>query len=233
MARARNLRLPGFFFAKKRQFRRGFTLLELSIVAMLLGGLLVMIFGTYTSLLRVSRDNSSVEGGDKQQAMSALENIRSTLAMTFFFATEKRLVFVSRRGRKSEDGNKHPRESSNDYFIVFAAAHPNSEETGLPEVREVEYFLKKDEDAPGYLLIRREDQIVDKFPFAGGQEYTLLNGVKSLAFKFSRTGSKWEEEWDSREAKNIPRLIRIELIAKIGTEERRFETLAFPGILYK
>ncbi|TGK08684.1 prepilin-type cleavage/methylation domain-containing protein [Leptospira fletcheri] len=217
----------------RRRHRSGFTLLELSIVAMLLGGMLVMIFGTYTSLLRISRDNSSEEGADRQQAMSALENIRSTLAMTFFFQNEKRLVFVSRRGRKSEDGTKHPKESSNDYFIVFSAVHPNSEETALPEVREVEYFLKQGEEGRGYLLMRREDQIVDKYPFAGGQEYVLLSGVKSLSFKFSRTGSKWEEEWDSREAKNIPRLIRIEIVAKIGSEERRFETLAFPGILYK
>ncbi|EPG67278.1 type II secretion system protein GspJ [Leptospira wolffii] len=218
---------------KFRSRRSGFTLLELSIVAALLGSLLVMVFGTYTAILRVTRDNIRSEGADREKAISAVENIRSSLSMAFYFQTEKRLVFVSKRDRKSEDGKKHPGESTNDHFIVFAAIHPNSEETALPEVREVEYFLQKMEGSDLYKLVRREDEIVDKFPFSGGQEYVLLENVKNLSFKFSRTGSKWEEEWDSRETKNIPRLIRIELIANLGNEERRFETLAFPGMLLK
>ncbi len=216
-----------------RKYRSGFTLIELAIVAALLGSLLVMVFGTYTAILRVTRENIRSEGADREKAMSAIENIRSSIAMAFYFQTEKRLVFVSRRDRKSEDGKRHPGESTNDHFIVFAAVHPNSEETALPEVREVEYFLKKMDSSDYFKLIRREDEIVDKFPFSGGQEYVMLENVKKLSFKFSRTGGKWEEEWDSRETKNIPRLIRIELVANMGNEERRFETLAFPGMLLK
>ncbi|TGK04270.1 prepilin-type N-terminal cleavage/methylation domain-containing protein [Leptospira langatensis] len=219
----------------RNRTRSGFTLIELVIVAALLGSLLVMVFGTYTSILKITRDNSSNEGVEREKAISAIENIRSTLSMAFYFQSEKRLVFVSRKDRKSEDGKKHPGESTNDQFLVFAAVHPNSEETALPEVREVEYFLRRKEgsDSDFFTLVRREDEIVDKYPFAGGLEYELLDNVKSMSFKFSRTGTKWEDEWDSRESKNIPRLIRIELIANMGSKERRFETLAFPGILIK
>lgn len=226
------LRAPKLPRSRKGR-RAAFTLIELAIVAALLGSLLVMVFGTYTAILKVTRDNIRSEGADREKAIAAVENIRSSLSMAFYFQTEKRLVFVSRRDRKSEDGKKRPGESTNDHFIVFAAVHPNSEETALPEVREVEYFLRKMDGSDYYKLIRREDEIVDKYPFAGGQEYELLDNVKNLSFKFSRTGSKWEEEWDSRETKNIPRLIRIELIANLGNQERRFETLAFPGMLLK
>ncbi|PJZ68528.1 prepilin-type cleavage/methylation domain-containing protein [Leptospira perolatii] len=217
------------FLPRRRSKRSGFTLLELSIVAMLLGSLLVLVFGTYTSLLRISKAASDSGGATKEDAMLALENLRSTLSMAYFLQSEPRLIFVSRKERK--DGKKHPGERGQ--HIVFAAVHPNSEETSLPEVREVEFFIKDLGEDNGLALIRREDEIVDRYPFSGGQDYTLLENVKSLSFKFSKTGSKWDDEWDSREAKSLPRLIRIEMIAKIGKDERRFETLAFPGILLK
>ncbi|TGL59406.1 type II secretion system protein GspJ [Leptospira sarikeiensis] len=213
--------------------RSGFTLIELTIVAALLGVLLGMVFGTYATILKVTRPNASTEGVDREKAISVIENIRSTLTMAFYFQTEKNLVFVSRRGRKSEDGPRHPGESTKDHFIVFAAVHPNSEEVSLPEVREVEFYLKQKDGTDYYTLMKREDEIVDRYPFTGGQEYELLDNVKALSFKFSKTGKEWEEEWDSLQRKSIPRLIRIEIIANMGNKERRFETLAFPGMLLK
>ncbi|TGK22763.1 type II secretion system protein GspJ [Leptospira kmetyi] len=205
--------------------RKGFTLIEISIVVMILGVIFTGIFSTYYTALRISRESSSPGGAAKRDILLAMENIRSTIAMSYFHQTQRRLIFIGRN-----DGRGLDRKDRLD----FAATHPNSEETSMPEVREVSFYLKPMSDVPDYYqLIRREDEMVDRYPKSGGTEYTLLTHVKSFQLKYSRTGAKWEDEWDSKLTKVLPRLIRIEVIVNSGKKEVRYETLAFPGILFK
>lgn len=211
---------------KNTHFKRnGFTLIEISIVVMILGVIFVGIFSTYYTSLRISRESSSSGGAAKRDILLAIENIRSTISMTYFHQTQRRLIFIGKNEGRGTDRKDR---------LDFAATHPNSEETSMPEVREVSFYLKPMPDNSGYnLLIRREDEMVDRYPKSGGTEYTLLTYVKSFQLRYSRTGTKWEDEWDSKLTKSIPRLIRIELIVNSGKKEVRYETLAFPGILFK
>ncbi|MCG6168056.1 prepilin-type N-terminal cleavage/methylation domain-containing protein [Leptospira sp. FAT2] len=205
--------------------RKGFTLIEISIVVMILGVIFTGIFSTYYTSLRISRESSSPGGAAKRDILLAMENIRSTLAMTYFHQTQRRLIFIGRNDGRGLDRRDR---------LDFAATHPNSEETSMPEVREVSFYLKPMLDTPDYYaLIRREDEMVDRYPKSGGTEYTLLTHVKSFQLKYSRTGAKWEDEWDSKLTKVLPRLIRVEMIVNTGKKEVRYETLAFPGILFK
>ncbi|WP_078123704.1 type II secretion system protein GspJ [Leptospira alexanderi] len=210
---------------KNAHFKRnGFTLIEISIVVMILGVIFVGIFSTYYTSLRISRESSS-GGAAKRDILLAIENIRSTISMTYFHQTQRRLIFIGKNEGRGIDRKDR---------LDFAATHPNSEETSMPEVREVSFYLKPMPDNSDYnLLIRREDEMVDRYPKSGGTEYTLLTYVKSFQLRYSRTGAKWEDEWDSKLTKSIPRLIRIELIVNSGKKEVRYETLAFPGILFK
>ncbi|TGK23522.1 prepilin-type N-terminal cleavage/methylation domain-containing protein [Leptospira yasudae] len=210
---------------KRTTGRKGFTLIEISIVVMILGVIFTGIFSTYYTSLRISRESSSPGGASKRDILLAMENIRSTLAMTYFHQTQRRLIFIGRNDGRGLDRRDR---------LDFAATHPNSEETSMPEVREVSFYLKPMVDTPDYYaLIRREDEMVDRYPKSGGTEYTLLTHVKSFQLKYSRTGAKWEDEWDSKLTKVLPRLIRVEMIVNSGKKEVRYETLAFPGILFK
>ncbi|RHX78933.1 type II secretion system protein GspJ [Leptospira yasudae] len=210
---------------KRTTGRKGFTLIEISIVVMILGVIFTGIFSTYYTSLRISRESSSPGGAAKRDILLAMENIRSTLAMTYFHQTQRRLIFIGRNDGRGLDRRDR---------LDFAATHPNSEETSMPEVREVSFYLKPMVDTPDYYaLIRREDEMVDRYPKSGGTEYTLLTHVKSFQLKYSRTGAKWEDEWDSKLTKVLPRLIRVEMIVNSGKKEVRYETLAFPGILFK
>ncbi|EMF81357.1 type II secretion system protein J [Leptospira weilii serovar Topaz str. LT2116] len=211
---------------KNAHFKRnGFTLIEISIVVMILGVIFVGIFSTYYTSLRISRESSSSGGAAKRDILLAIENIRSAISMTYFHQTQRRLIFIGKNEGRGIDRKDR---------LDFAATHPNSEETSMPEVREVSFYLKPMPDNSDYnLLIRREDEMVDRYPKSGGTEYTLLTHVKSFQLRYSRTGAKWEDEWDSKLTKSIPRLIRIELIVNSGKREVRYETLAFPGILFK
>jgi general secretion pathway protein J len=210
---------------KLKKFKKGLTLIELAIVIGLLGALFTGIFSTFTTVLNISKNSTPREGTTRQNIFFALENLRSSLSQTYFVDGHKRLVFVGKT-----EGSTNARRDS----IVFAANHSNSEEVGLPAIREVSYFLRPMEDKEElFFLIRREDEMVDKNPFSGGYEHVLLDHVVSFQLKYSQRGDKWEDEWNHKDKKKIPKLIRIEIIGLVGNQDMKYEALAYPGLYYK
>jgi general secretion pathway protein J len=212
-------------FKNHKNFRSGMTLIEISIVVMILSVIFTGIFGAYYSAIKISRASSPKNGTDRQNMLYALENIRSTFAQTYFAEGQKRLIFIGKN-----DGLLGQRTDR----VVFAANHPNSEETGTPGIREVSFFMRQmKSDSEYYYLIRREDEMVDKDPETGGVEHVLLEHVKSFQLKYSQRGDKWLDEWNSRDMKQIPKLIRIEIVALVGENEIKYEALAAPGVFLK
>ncbi|MCB1141809.1 MAG: type II secretion system protein [Leptospiraceae bacterium] len=208
-----------------RRFRSGFTLVELTIVIALLSVIFTGIFTAFSTALNISRRASPTNGTNRQSIFFALENLRSTFSQTFFIDGHKRLVFIG-----INEGTKNARRDK----VVFAAYHQNAEEVGLPAIREVSFFLRPMEDKEElFYLIRREDEMVDKNPFSGGLEHVLLDHVVSFQLKYSQRGDKWEDDWNHRDKKKIPKLIRIEIIALVGNVEMKYESLSFPGLYYK
>jgi general secretion pathway protein J len=207
----------------KKTVRSGMTLIEIAIVVMLLGVIFTGIFSTYYSAMKISKEVDPKVGNSKKDIVNCLESIRSTFTRTFYIESQRRLIFVAKT--EGLPGERNDR-------VVFAATTPNSEEVGKPSVREVSFYLKK-KDQEKFSLIRREDEMVDDLPLVGGQENVLLDDVKSFQLKYSERGDRWVDEWNSRNQKKIPRLIRIEIIAKSGSQWLKYESLAFPGILFK
>ncbi|MBK8399301.1 MAG: prepilin-type N-terminal cleavage/methylation domain-containing protein [Leptospiraceae bacterium] len=207
------------------KFRRGMTLIEISIVVAILGVIFSGIFGAYYTALKISRESDPKGGTSRKEIFFALENLRSTFSQTFYVQGHKRLIFEA----KNESTTNGRADT-----VTFAANHTNSEETGSPAIREVSYFLRQMcEDCEYYYLMRREDEMVDIDPRAGGTEHVILSYVKSFQLKYSQRGDKWQDDWNTDELKKIPKLIRIELIAIIGENEIKYETLAYPGIFFK
>jgi general secretion pathway protein J len=202
------------------------TLIELAIVVALLSVLFTGIFTTFFMALKISREADPPGGSSRKDILYAMENIRSSISRTYFFESQKRLVFIGKN--EGVTGGRMDR-------VVFATAHPNSEDTGKPSVRETSLYLKKMEDVldDRFYLIRREDDMVDDFPLSGGVEHILLEDVKSFQLKYSERGDKWLDEWNSMTNKKIPRLVRIEIIALVGRKYLKYESLAHPGILFK
>ena len=207
------------------RLRIGLTLIELSIVVALLGVIFTGIFSTYYTALKNSRNTVPKGGTSKQSIFFALENVRSTLSQTYYVDGHRNLVFIGKT-----DGVQGGRRDK----VIFAANHPNSEEIGSPAIREVSFFLKPMENKQEeYNLIRREDEMVDKDPLNGGIEHILLEHVTSFQLKYSQRGDKWQDEWDTKDVKKVPKLIRIEIIAVVGDTEMKYESLAYPGIFFK
>ena len=207
------------------KLRTGLTLIELSIVVALLGVIFTGIFSTYYTALKISRNTAPKGGTSKQNIFFALENVRSTISQTYYVDGHRNLVFIGKT-----DGVQGARRVK----IIFAANHPNSEEIGSPAIREVSFFLKPMENKQEeFNLIRREDEMVDKDPLNGGIEHILLEHVTSFQLKYSQRGDKWQDEWDTKDVKKVPKLIRIEIIAVVGDTEMKYESLAYPGIFFK
>lgn len=211
-----NRRLQRLGRHQKSRGRRGLTLVELSIVLLVMSMLLGIMFGVYGSIANISKTVSpSME--KKRTALAALEMIRSSLNQTFYRSDQDRLVFL---GRKGGDGD------SRSDRITFAAVHPGAAEVGMPEVREVSYYLDTNEG----ILYKREDSFVDDNPGEGGNHYAILSDVISFELSYSLKGKSWVEEWNSKLLKKIPLLIRIQVRTKVGNTIERFETLANPGL---
>jgi general secretion pathway protein J len=208
-----------------RKFRKGLTLIEISIVVMLVSMLFMEVFAAYFFSLKIAREADPRGGVTRTALIQAIENLRLSFTRTYFFESQKRLLFVGKN--EGTTGERKDR-------VSFASSHPNSEELNEPSVREVSFYLKRMEDNTElYSLIRREDDMVDNFPLTGGTEHVLIDNVKSFQLKYSERGDKWLDQWNSKSNKKIPRLIRIEIIALVGKEFLKYESLAHPGILFK
>ena len=202
--------------------RRGLTLVELTIVVLLVGLLMSLLFGSMFGLTQITSQASpiSIQRG---RAFLALDNIRSAVDQVFFHRDTDRLWFLGTR-----EGSGERRFDR----LTFSAVHANADRVGVPAVREVSYYLKEmpDQNETLYTLYRREDSMVDDEPGQGGQHYELLQNVVSLMFRYTLNGRDWEDNWDSTKRRRIPRMIQIQLRVKIGPRIAKFETLSQPGL---
>jgi general secretion pathway protein J len=209
------------------RLRKGFTLIEISIVVMVLGSIFTGIFTVFYTSNHIARKGASEKGANRKDILYAVENVRSSIARTYFIDNQRRVLFVGKSDGVAGERNDR---------IVFCSSNPNAEEEDSASVREVSFYLRR-MDKPKrpdlYYLIRREDEMVDNFPTQGGIEHILLENVKSFQLKYSERGDKWIEDWNSRTTKKIPRLVRIEIISLVGNAFLKYESLAHPVILFK
>lgn len=205
--------------------RAGFTIAEIALVILLIGVLLTIVAGMMFGLSNVVSQASPVSQ-QKGRAFLALENVRASIAMTFFNRDAERLIFYGTPG-----GSGELREDR----LTFSCVHPNAEGMGAASVRDVSFYLARDEsaeanpDAP-FILYRREDQIADKDPGEGGQHYPILKNVASFRLRYTLNGVDWTEEWDSTKSRRIPRMAQIQLRVMIGERIEYFETVTQPGL---
>ncbi len=196
------------------------------IIVVLLGGVLFsMMVGVSFGLTEITT-LASPSSQAKADGFLALENMRASLDQTFFQRDIKRLVFLGKRGGGGETRSD---------ILTFACVHPNADAMGVPAVREVSYYLEPDPDVdPGegksYILIRREDEMIDEQPGQGGNHYPLVGGVVARKFRYSLNGKDWKDEWDSSKIRRIPRMIQIQMRDRAGNRIMRFETMSRPGL---
>ena len=209
-----------------KPYRKGVTLIELSVVILILSVMFTAIFATYYTSITITKKIRPADGEDKIRVLSTLEIIRQTIVNTFYLEGEKRLIFLGQGSMTSSDRSDR---------IDFAAAHPEAFITMTPEVREVSFYLKPDlsGNSDEFLLIKREDEMVDDDPLQGGIEHVLLKHVTGFRLDYSEDATRWLDQWDTRKKNKLPRLVKISISVNSEGDNRKYETLAFPGIYFK
>lgn len=213
---------------KGLDWRAGITLAESAFVLLVVAILMTLVFGIVGGMLQITT-TAGPDSKERGQAFLALENIRTSLAMTYFNKDlERRLVFLGARAQI--EGQRMDR-------ITFACVHPYSEEVGLAAVRDISFVVAEREASPGaangqrnFTLFRREDYIVGETPGRGGKLYPLVDNVISFQIRYSLNGKDWRDDWRSDETRRIPRLVQVQLKVRIGDRTEFFETIAAPGL---
>jgi len=208
--------------------KQGMTLVELSIVMLVLSLLLSMMFSVYYATADIAK-KSTPATKDQAKGLQTLEMIRMTINNTYFFPKVKRLIFVSRKVLNGDIRQDR---------LTLASYNAGSESVGAAAIREVSFYIKPKTDSKIQqegILIRREDVEVDDEPNTGGNHYPLMEHVRSLEFHYSLDGKNWLDEWNSLKTGRIPRLVQIRLtvFTKGGESYNVYETLASPGLYLK
>ena len=206
----------------KDKIRAGFSLVEIAIVILVLGMLLVVVFSVVNGIIQISI-SSSPSREAKRQALFAMQTLTSSIEQTYFRSNDKRIWFVGKK-----DGVGEYRKDR----LTFAAVHSGAQDIGAPAIREVSYYIKEQED-DGYVLMRREDEMVDDEPGKGGAHYEILPNVQSLEFSYSSRPNDWLESWDSRNKKRLPKLVKITLQITINKREYIFKRIVSLGLTLK
>lgn len=202
------------------------SLVELSVVILLIGMLMTMLFAVVTGVIDIISVVSPVIR-IKSQAFLALNNVRSCINQTYFNPNTERLWFLA---DKRAEGSR----------VTLACVHPGAENLGRPAVREVSYYLKHtDMDEEGtYTLIRREDEMIDEDPGSGGLHYPILHNVKEFNLRYTLDGKNWVNSWKSNDNRRIPRIVEIKMVVSLSKgrgdqkEKKEFslQTLSRPGL---
>ncbi len=206
---------------RKRSGRSGFTLVELSIVILVLSMLFTILFGFFFNISEMARQqHGSIDS--HRRAILAMEIVRENIERTFYIPDVIRVVFA---GRKNEE-HSHRLDR-----LTFASVHPGAEATGSAAVREVSFYVKKsDNEKEGGILIKREDTMVDDHPGNGGVHLPLLDHVSEFSLRYSADGVTWVDEWNSKKKKGVPRLVQIRISVTRNDKNEIYESLVSPGI---
>lgn len=205
---------------KKRQRRRGITLIEVLVALAVLALVASLVYGAFDAM---SRTRASVEGASERyhQGRTAISRMSREI-QSAFLSMHRPLtnpgLQVSQTIFRGTDGG-----STGDRLDFTSFSHRRlgfgSHES---DQNELSYFVSRGgrtrnvagRDVNTFDLARRESTVIDMEPTTGGISQILAEDVVEfrLSYLDAATGD-WREEWDSsaEQFERLPRYVRIEL----------------------
>ncbi|HOP62697.1 MAG TPA: type II secretion system protein GspJ [Spirochaetota bacterium] len=202
----------------------GFTLIEMLVAAAVSSIILIMVYTAYSSVIKSIKYGSTAS--DYYERLNfALRRIDTDISNLYWNKDLKDLCIVCTEKTGSSILNFITAEYRNSKLIYNL-----KNQVPVSDVHEVGYYLRQKSGSDSFELIRRSSIGYDDSPLEGGVEEILLKNVRSLNFEF-KYRNDWVREWDSRETKKIPKLVKTTLIVNDlsrGTE--KYEFLSIPNI---
>ena len=180
--------------------RRGFTLVELLLVIGLSGFIFTTLMAVYMQVKKLSYDQTRVSS----QSSAVID-----LGVAISYDLEN-LIFEKYNVRQVFTVEKELHGGRRFDAFVFPSAALNANPSVL-QARSfmVSYFVERSSTGLDYTLYRSEDMFIDyKNPFRG-VAVPLLRFVDEFKVEGSNNGVDYEETWDYKTRRQIPRYIRI------------------------
>lgn len=179
--------------------RAGFTLIEMLIVIGLAGFIFTTLMGVYMQVKKVTTQQTRASS----QSSAVIDlgvAISYDLANLIFEKYNVRQIFLV---EKELHGGKRF-----DAF-VFPSAALNANPSVL-QARSfmVSYFVERSPDSQDYTLYRAEDMFIDYKNLYRGVAVPLLNFIEEFRVEGSNNGVDYEESWDYKSRRQVPRYIR-------------------------
>lgn len=211
-----------------RQIRRraGFTLIELLIVIGLAGFIFTTLMGVYMQVKKFTSEQTRVSS----QSAAVIDvgiAISYDLANLIFEKYNVRQIFLV---EKELHGGKRF-----DAF-VFPSAALNANPSVL-QARSfmVAYFVERSLNGQDYTLYRSEDMFIDHKNLYRGIAVPVLNFIEEFRVEGSNNGVDYEESWDFKSRRQMPRYIRATLKyrpSQASTEINEYIVDVRPPILW-
>jgi prepilin-type N-terminal cleavage/methylation domain-containing protein len=194
---------------KVSRSRRGFTLVELLIVIGLAGFIFTTLMVVYLQIKKLAHEQTRVSN----QSAAAIEfgtAISYDLANLIFEKYNIRQVFLVEK-------ELHGGKRFDAFVFPSAALHANP---SVLQARSfmVSYFVERDEDGQNYTLYRAEDMFVDYRNLYRGVAVPMVKYVEEFRVEGSNNGVDFEESWDYRSRRQMPRYVRITLFYRASPE---------------
>ncbi|MBV6493755.1 MAG: hypothetical protein LDLANPLL_01778 [Turneriella sp.] len=206
--------------------RRGFTLIELLIVIGLTGFIFTTLMAVYMQVKKLTYDQTRVSS-QSAAVMDFAVAISYDLGNLIFEKYNTRQVFSV---QKETHGGKR--------FDAFA--FPSASLNGNPSVLQarsfmVSYFVEPDANGQDYTLYRTEDMFIDARNPYRGVAVPLVKYVTEFRVEGSMSGMDYEESWDFKLRREMPRYVRVTIRYKASentTDENEYILEVRPPILW-
>lgn len=208
---------------RKLSQKRGFTLLEVTIVIGLVSMLFLALIGTYMQIKKILVSESAA-AGNSQAAQFLANAFASDMQNLLFEKWNPRQIFLIKkefRSGKRFDAAAFPATTlyANPY-VMQSRAHM------------VSYFTEYDSTNDTFIVYRAEDIFIDaKNPF-GGTPVPFLRGAETFQIQLSNNGRDWEDEWDYAIRRSLPRYVKVFISYKEGDKIKDYTVELRPPILW-
>jgi prepilin-type N-terminal cleavage/methylation domain-containing protein len=185
---------------KVSRSRRGFTLVELLIVIGLAGFIFTTLMAVYLQIKKLAYEQTRVSN----QSAAAIEfgtAISYDLANLVFEKYNIRQVFLVEK-------ELHGGKRFDAFVFPSAALHANP---SVLQARSfmVSYFVERDADGQNYTLYRAEDMYIDYRNLYRGVAVPMVKLVDEFKVEGSNNGVDFEESWDYKSRRQVPRYVKI------------------------
>ncbi len=179
--------------------RRGFTLVELLIVIGLAGFIFTTLMAVYMQVKKLSYDQTRVSS----QSSAVIE-----LGVAISYDLEN-LIFEKYNVRQVFSVEKELHGGKRFDAFVFPSAALNANPSVL-QARSfmVSYFVERNPNGQDYTLYRAEDMYIDYKNLFRGVAVPMLKFIDEFKVEGSNNGIDYEETWDYKTRRQIPRYIR-------------------------